>query len=113
MNIIFTGIDVVLCLLVVLAALEYLRAVDFLKHPVLAIAFYLVAIGAFGLLVEMIRGGGASLFSVTLHFGVVLYAWARRQYIFTQDWAWRGEERRGRYQPAGLMPKAKPSHRKI
>lgn len=94
MNIILTGIDAVLCILVVVAALEYLRAVDMFKHPVLAAAFYLVAIGAFGLLVEMIRGGGASLFSVVLHSGVVLYAWARRQYIFTQDASWHGAERR-------------------
>lgn len=94
MNIILTGIDAVLCILVVLAALEYLRAVDTLDHPVLAAAFYLVAIGSFGLLVEMIRGGGASLFSVTLHLGVVVYAWARRQYIFTQDANWTGGDRR-------------------
>lgn len=94
MNIILTGIDAVLCILVVVAALEYLRAVDMLKHPVLAAAFYLVAIGAFGLLVEMTRGATASLFSVTLHFGVVVYALARRQYIFNQDWAWNGPDRR-------------------
>lgn len=94
-----TIIDALLCILVVLAALEYLRAVDTLRHPVLAIAFYLVAIGAFGLLLDMLRGGGASLFSVTLHLGVVLYAWARRQYIFTQDRP--GQERKcaGGYQP--------------
>jgi hypothetical protein len=90
MSTILTTIDALLCVLVVLAALEYLRAVDTLKHPVLAAAFYLVAIGAFGLLVEMLRGGGASLFSVTLHAGVVPYAWARRQYIFTQDFEWSG-----------------------
>lgn len=108
MNMILTGMDAVLCVFVVLAALEYLRAVDLLKHPVLAIAFYLVAIGAFGLLGEMIRGASASLFTVTLHSGVVLYAWARRQYIFTQDWSWGGVERRksGR-QPVGLMTKTK------
>jgi hypothetical protein len=94
MNTSLTIIDAVLCILVVLAALEYLRAVDMFKHPVLAAAFYLVAIGAFGLLFEMIRGSGTSLFSVILHSGVVLYAWVRRQYIFTQDVVWHGAERR-------------------
>lgn len=99
MNTILTSVDALLCILVVLSALEYLRAVDVFKHPVLAAAFYLVAIGAFGLLLDMIRGGGASLFSVTLHAGVVLYAWTRRQYIFMQDWS--GEDRRVGYQPIG------------
>ncbi|KAB0489705.1 hypothetical protein [Pseudomonas vancouverensis] len=107
MSTILTAIDALLCVLVVLAALEYLRAVDFMKHPVLAIAFYLVAIGAFGLLVEMIRGSSASFFSVTLHSGVVLYAWARRQYIFTQDWSWKGEERRNSYESVGLIQNSK------
>lgn len=101
MNTILTSIDALLCSLVVLAALEYLRAVSVFKHPVLAAAFYLVAIGAFGLLLDMIRGGGASFFSVTLHAGVVLYACARRQYIFTHDFEWSGYERRDGYQPVG------------
>ena len=112
MNIILTGMDAVLCIFVVVVALEYLRAVDMLKHPVLAAAFYLVAIGAFGLLVEMIRGASASLFSVTLHAGVVLYAWARRQYIFAQDWSWGGGERRRRNEPAGLISEHKSIQRK-
>ncbi|MGY2438572.1 hypothetical protein [Pseudomonas sp. SDO52101_S400] len=108
MSTILTCIDALLCILVVLAALEYLRAVDMLKHPVLAIAFYLVAIGGFGLLVDLILGASASFFSVTLHFGVVLYAWARRQYIFSHDWS--GVERRGGYQPVnrGCHIKAPP-----
>ncbi|MNJ26778.1 hypothetical protein D3C77_212680 [compost metagenome] len=94
MNAVLTGLDALLCIMVVLAALEYLRAVDMLKHPILASAFYLVAIGAFGLLVELMTGGVASPFSVVLHLGVVIYAWARRQYIFTQDAAWHGHDRR-------------------
>ncbi|MCS3839404.1 hypothetical protein HNR03_004015 [Pseudomonas sp. JAI111] len=101
MNTIVTSIDALLCILVVLAALEYLRAVNVFKHPVLAAAFYLVAIGAFGLVLDMLRGGGASLFSMTLHAGVVLYAWARRQYIFMQDFEFPGYERRSGYQPIG------------
>lgn len=94
MNAVLTGLDAVLCILVVLSALEYLRAVDMRQHPILAIAFYMVAIGAFGLLADLMTGGSASPFAVVLHLGVVTYAWARRQYIFTQDAAWHGRDRR-------------------
>ncbi|CAI8831409.1 DUF4233 domain-containing protein [Pseudomonas sp. IT-P2] len=83
MNTSLMVVDVILCGLVALAAVEYLRAVDVFKHPVLAAAFYLVAIGAFGVLIETIRAGGSSVYSLILHAGIVVYAWTRRQYIFT------------------------------
>ncbi|MNG08700.1 hypothetical protein D3C84_920770 [compost metagenome] len=66
---------------------------DLLKHPVIAIAFYLVAIGAFGLLGEMIRGASASLFTVTLHSGVVLYAWTKRGSLFADLLCGGGKDR--------------------
>lgn len=108
MNITLMIIDAILCGLIALAAVEYLRAVDVFKHPVLAAAFYLVAIGSFGMLIEVLRVGGASIFSVTMHLGVVVYAWARRQYIFPHEWS--GVERRGGYQPVsrGCRVKAPP-----
>ena len=88
------GLDAVLCILVVLAALEFLRSVHLFEHPILSLSFYLVAIGAFGLLVEMAKGQFISPWAVLLHFGIVLYAWGRRKQIFRQDWTWDGVERR-------------------
>lgn len=94
MNSIFMGLDAVLCILVVLAALEFLRAVHLFEHPILSLSFYLVAIGAFGLLVEVAKGYLISPWSVILHLGVVLYAWAHRREIFQSDWRWDGVDRR-------------------
>ena len=94
MDNILMGLDAMLCILVVLAALDYLRAVHLFEHPLLSLSFYLVAIGAFGLLVEIARGSVVSPWSVLLHAGVVLYAWAHRHEIFKHDWHWNGVERR-------------------
>jgi hypothetical protein len=87
-------IDALLCILVVLAAVDLLRAVHVFEHPILCVAFNLVALGAFGILFELARGAAPSAASVLLHFGVVLYAWARRKYIFRNDWSWDGVDRR-------------------
>ncbi|MBB4863336.1 hypothetical protein HNP46_002183 [Pseudomonas nitritireducens] len=94
MNSVFVALDALLCILVVAAALDYLRAVHLLDHPLLCVAFYLVALGAFGILTELARGYWVSPSSVLLHLGVVLYAWSRRSQIFREDWGWNGVERR-------------------
>lgn len=86
--------DAVLCGLVILAALDLLRAVHVFEHPVLCVAFNLVALGAFGILFEIARGVQPTSGSVLLHLGVVLYAWARRRHIFRDDWSWDGVDRR-------------------
>ncbi|MCY1285670.1 hypothetical protein D9M69_491130 [compost metagenome] len=91
---ILMGLDAVLCILVVLAALEFQRTVHVFEHPILSLSFYIVAIGAFGILTELARGYWISPFSVLLHLGVVMYAWARRGHIFRDDWSWTGKERR-------------------
>ncbi|HHP5611902.1 hypothetical protein [Pseudomonas aeruginosa] len=96
MNTILMGLDAMLCILVVLAALDFLRAVHLFEHPILSLSFYLVAIGAFGLLVEQAKGHWVSPWAVTMHLGIVGYAWARRRQIFQQDLQWNGAERRGR-----------------
>ena len=44
--------DAFLCVLVALAACDYLRRVRPVDHPLLCTAFYLVAIGAFGAFVR-------------------------------------------------------------
>jgi len=82
MNIILSSFDALLCILVVGAAAEYLRKIHPFEQPVLAIAFYLVAIGAFGGLAKAIHGITPSLYVVLMHAGVVLYAWARRDHVF-------------------------------
>ena len=70
--------DAFLCLLVALAACDYLRRVRPVDHPLLCTAFYLVAIGAFGAFVTSIQGHWVNPFGVMLHAGVVVYAWAKR-----------------------------------
>ncbi|MEQ0937015.1 hypothetical protein [Pseudomonas aeruginosa] len=88
------GLDAVLCVLVVLAALDFLRTVHLFEHPILSLSFYLVAVGAFGLLNELAKGYWVSPWAVVMHLGVVGYAWSRRKQIFQQVWQWDGAERR-------------------
>ena len=97
MNTFLMGLDAVLCILVVLAALEFLRSVHLFEHPILSLSFYLVAIGAFGLLLELAKGYWVSPWAVVLHLGVVVYAWCRRKHIFRDDWSWDGVDRRRRF----------------
>ncbi|ARN49409.1 hypothetical protein [Pseudomonas aeruginosa] len=88
------GLDAVLCVLVVLAALDFLRTVHLFEHPILSLSFYLVAVGAFGLLNELAKGYWVSPWAVVMHIGVVGYAWSCRKQIFRQDRRWDGAERR-------------------
>ncbi|SDY30533.1 hypothetical protein [Pseudomonas sp. NFIX28] len=74
--------DAVLCILVALAACDYLRRVRPIDQPLLSIAFYLVAIGAFGSFVTTMQGQWVNPLGVMLHGGVVAYAWARRGHVF-------------------------------
>lgn len=73
-----SAVDAFLCVLVALAACDYLRRVRPVDHPLLCTAFYLVAIGAFGAFVTSIQGLWVNPFGVMLHAGVVVYAWAKR-----------------------------------
>ncbi|AZC52290.1 hypothetical protein C4K35_4721 [Pseudomonas chlororaphis subsp. piscium] len=75
-------IDAALCILAALAACDYLRRVRPIDEPLLSIAFYLVAIGAFGSFVTAMQGQWVNPFGVMLHGGVVAYAWARRGHVF-------------------------------
>jgi len=77
-----TAMDIFLCVLVVIAACDYLRRVRPVDQPLLCTAFYLVAIGAFGAFVTTIQGHWVNPFGMMLHAGVVLYAWARRGHVF-------------------------------
>ncbi|MBT9303284.1 hypothetical protein [Pseudomonas sp. TAE6080] len=71
-------IDAALCIVVALAACDYLRRVRPIDQPLLSVAFYLVAIGAFGSFVTSMQGLLVNPFGVMLHAGVVVYAWAKR-----------------------------------
>jgi Ca2+/Na+ antiporter len=71
-------IDAALCIVVALAACDYLRRVRPIDQPLLSVAFYLVAIGAFGSFVTSMQGLWVNPFGVMLHAGVVVYAWAKR-----------------------------------
>ncbi|MBC2659796.1 hypothetical protein H7A76_30550 [Pseudomonas sp. MSSRFD41] len=77
-----TAADAFLCVLVVIAACDYLRKVRPIDQPLLSAAFYMVAIGAFGAFVTAIQGHWVNPFGVMLHAGVVAYAWARRAHVF-------------------------------
>lgn len=84
--------DAFLCALVVIAAADYLRRIRPSAEPLLAVSFYLVAIGAFGCLAEILRGMPTTYPETLLHAGIVSYAWARRSFMF--DTEWTGRERR-------------------
>lgn len=77
-----TAADAFLCVLVVVAACEYLRKVRPADQPLLSIACYLVAIGAFGAFVTTLQGHWVNPFGVMLHAGVVVYAWSYRSNLF-------------------------------
>ncbi|MGX1185159.1 hypothetical protein AB7M29_002838 [Pseudomonas sp. F-14 TE3623] len=68
-----------LCVLVVIAAGDYLRRVRPIDQPLLSISFYLVVIGAF---VTALQGHWVNPFGVMIHAGIVVYAWARRGHLF-------------------------------
>jgi acyl-CoA thioesterase FadM len=79
---VLTATDAFLCVLVVIAACDYLRRIRPIDHPLLSVSFYLVAIGAFGAFVTAIQGHWVNPFGVMLHAGVVVYALARRNHLF-------------------------------
>lgn len=81
MHTILQVVDAFLCVLVVVAAAEYLRRVRPMDEPLLSISFYLVAIAAFGSFILNIKGHPISPFAMTLHAAVILYAIARRGHI--------------------------------
>lgn len=91
---ILIGLDAILCFVIVLAAVDCLRVASFMEQPLLCVAFYLVAIGAFGVLVQVGTGVVPSIWSVMLHLGVTGYAAAHYPDIFQRDWHWSGRERR-------------------
>ncbi|UXJ53991.1 hypothetical protein [Pseudomonas citronellolis] len=99
---IFAVLDAVICVLIVLAALEFLRAIDAMHSPMLALSFYCVALGAFGLLIKLIATHRSSPASVVLHLGVVLYAWLAipRPCPAADHWAHELPRRRPGYRPA-------------
>lgn len=75
-------IDAALCIVVALAACDYLRRVRPIDQPLLSVAFYLVAIGSFGSFVTSMQGHWVNPMGAMLHAGMVAYAWARRGYVF-------------------------------
>lgn len=78
MQTILQVVDAFLCVLVVIAAAEYLRRVRPMDEPVLAIVLYMVAIAAFGSFIFNIKGHSANPFTMALHAAIVLYAISRR-----------------------------------
>lgn len=106
MNSILMGLDAVLCILVVLAALEFLRSVHLFEHPILSLSFYLVAIGAFGSFVTSMQGLWVNPMGVMLHAGMVAYAWARRGHVceITPAGGYQPIERKGPVAPPPKNP---------
>ena len=74
-------LDAALCLVVALAACDYLRRLRPIDQPLLSAAFYLVAIGAFGSFVTSMQDHWVNPMSAMLHAGMEAYAWARRGYV--------------------------------
>ncbi len=76
------GTNAFLSVLVVIAACDYLRRIRPMDSPLLAVAFYLVAIGAFGSFVLAMSSHVPTLYGVILKAGIVLYAVGRRGHMF-------------------------------
>jgi len=76
------GANAFLSVMVVIAACDYLRRIRPMDEPLLAVAFYLVAIGAFGSFVLAMSGHVPALYGVVMKLGIVLYAVARRGHVF-------------------------------
>lgn len=79
---ILIGANAFLSVMVVIAACDYLRRIRPMDKPLLAIAFYLVAIGAFGAFVLAMNGHVPTVYGVVMKLGIVLYAVARRGHEF-------------------------------
>lgn len=77
-----TGASAFLSVMVVIAACDYLRRIRPMDEPLLAVAFYLVAIGAFGAFVLAMSGHVPTIYGVVMKLGIVLYAFARRGHVF-------------------------------
>ncbi len=78
------GTNAFLSVLVVIAACDYLRRIRPVDQPMLATAFYLVAISAFGSFVLAMSGHVPTLYGVIMKLGIVLYAVGRRGHVFQQ-----------------------------
>lgn len=94
MSAFLVGVDMALCVLIVLAALDYLRAVFALDRPVECMSFYVVAVGAFLMILSLADGHVPSPGSVLIHLGVVMYSTEYYSQIFEQHWRWNGHDRR-------------------
>lgn len=80
-------LDVILCGLIVLAALDYLRMLNPFDRPMTGLAFYLLVVGAFGSIVELVTGHPPSLIGAAMHAGVIAYAWEKRHGFFEREQA--------------------------
>lgn len=96
MQTLLLAVDSLMCGLIVVAALDYLRANQFSDRPWQSVAFFMLAIAAFGLLVERLTGVVPTPWAVLLHAGLITYAGVHRCEIFDRQWAWAGAERRRR-----------------
>ncbi len=74
-------VDAFLCVLVVIAAAEYLRRIRPMDEPIVAIVLYVVAISAFGSFLFNIKGHMANPFAMAMHAAIVLYAISKRERI--------------------------------
>lgn len=74
-------VDAFLCVLVVIAAAEYLRRIRPMDEPIVAIVLYVVAISAFGSFLINIKGHAANPFAMAMHAAIVLYAISKRERI--------------------------------
>lgn len=92
-------LDVLVCVLVLLASLEYLRCSSITDSPLICSAFYFVSIGAFGHLIELFNGSQATPWITMINLGVATFMVTKWHDLIALSAAehWPEVERRGRH----------------
>lgn len=91
-------LDVLVCILVLLASLEYLRCSSLTDSPLICSAFYFVSIGAFGHLIELFNGSLTSPWITMINLGVVTFMVTKWHDLIALGGSehWPDVDRRGR-----------------
>jgi hypothetical protein len=90
-----TILDALIALLIIGLSLDYLRANQFFSRPAQSVAFFAMAVTAFGLLMARLDGIAPSPGSFLLHVALMAYAGAHSRSI-SDHWSGYDAGRRSR-----------------